>query len=78
VPQLTDAALTGLNPTVLASPQLQPFVGLQTQSSLDRDRCNCQKRSGKKRKCLERAQLSWRSGRKKGKPAGSRCVRFAN
>lgn len=43
------------------------------------DGCNCgPKRSGKKRKCLARAQLSWRSGPKKGRAAGSRCYRFAD
>lgn len=41
------------------------------------DTCQCRK-PGKKRKCLARAQLSWRSGPKKGKAAGMRCYRFAN
>jgi hypothetical protein len=42
------------------------------------DGCNCEKRSGKKRKCLAKAQLTWRSGPKKGRPAGTKCYRFAN
>lgn len=42
------------------------------------DGCNCgPKKRGKKRKCLAWGQLSWRSGPKKGKAAGRRCVRFA-
>lgn len=43
------------------------------------DPCNCSsKKRGKKRKCLAWGQLSWRSGPKKGRPAGRRCIRFAN
>lgn len=42
------------------------------------DGCNCSsKKRGKKRKCLAWGQLSWRSGPKKGRPAGRRCIRFA-
>lgn len=40
------------------------------------DTCNCSPKKGKKRRCLARAQLSWRSGPKKGRAAGSRCYRF--
>lgn len=33
--------------------------------------------SGPRRRCLERAPVSWRGGRNKGKAAGTKCVRFA-
>ena len=47
-------------------------------SELVDDPCNCApRRRGKKRKCLAKAQLTWRSGPKKGKAAGSKCYRFA-
>ena len=40
--------------------------------------CECPpKRKRTKRKCLERAEVSWRTGRYKGKKAGTKCVRFA-
>lgn len=42
------------------------------------DTCSCHKRPGKKRKCLARAQIGWRSGPKKGKLAGKRCYRWAD
>ena len=32
---------------------------------------------GPRRKCLERAPVNWRSGRNKGKAAGTKCVRYA-
>lgn len=38
--------------------------------------CGCGPR-GPRRKCLERAPVTWRSGRNKGKAAGSKCVRYA-
>lgn len=39
--------------------------------------CDCKpKRKGPKRRCLERAQVAWRTGRYKGKLAGTRCVRW--
>jgi hypothetical protein len=38
--------------------------------------CGCGPR-GPRRKCLERAPVAWRSGRNKGKAAGSKCVRYA-
>lgn len=66
----SSSALTGLNPGSLLSPEPQ------TQ----RARCRCkkcdEKQRKKKRQCLERGNLVWSSGRKKGKPAGSRCLSF--
>lgn len=37
----------------------------------------CGKRRGRARKCLERGSVAWRTGRYKGKAAGSKCIRFA-
>jgi len=38
----------------------------------------CQPRArGPRRKCLERAPVAYRSGARKGKPAGTKCVRYA-
>lgn len=33
---------------------------------------------GPRRKCLERAPVAWRSGSRKGKSAGSKCLRYAS
>jgi len=78
--------LTVLNEPLLSSAQLAgPGLGPMTltgsawDQSFSDDGCNCgPKKRGKKRKCLARAQLTWRSGPKKGKAAGSRCYRWAN
>jgi hypothetical protein len=64
--------LTGNQPSVLTSSLLQRVgrVGQQT--------CECKKpRKSKRRKCLERGQIEWRSGRYKGKLAGTKCVRWS-
>lgn len=70
-----------LTPSMPTPSGLTPFNRPPLQSRTRQDRCRCKKckepKRRKKRKCLERAQLSWRTGRKKGQPAGSRCVRFA-
>lgn len=40
--------------------------------------CSCKpKRRGPARKCLERGQVIYKSGRYKGKAAGSKCIRYA-
>ena len=69
-PLLSSAQLTGAGPAVLAG-------GSGAWGESD-ERCNCQRKSGKKRKCLARAQLTWRSGPKKGRAAGTKCYRFAS
>jgi hypothetical protein len=33
--------------------------------------------SGPRRKCLERAPVAWRSGSRRGKAAGTKCIRYA-
>lgn len=41
--------------------------------------CDCKpKRRGKPRKCLERGAVAWRTGRYKGRAAGTKCIRWAN
>lgn len=63
--------LPGLSPLTAASGGVYDYAG--------DDGCNCgPKRSGKKRRCLAKAQIGWRSGPKKGKLAGKRCYRYAN
>lgn len=60
--------------------RLTPFNPVSVGFPSER-RCRCEKckkpKRGKPRKCLERAQVVWRSGSNKGKVAGTRCVRFA-
>lgn len=57
---------------------VQPGIGLQSLSfgGGQSGNCSCGPR-GPRRKCLERAPVAWRSGRNKGKAAGSKCVRYA-
>lgn len=53
------------------------FGGTFTPSRNVAGNCDCKpKRKGPKRRCLERAQVAWRTGRYKGKLAGTRCVRW--
>lgn len=74
VPELAPPDdLTGFNTGLL------PFVGGTPINPVSRSdtACSCKpKRKGPKRRCLERAQVAWRSGRYKGKLAGTRCVRW--
>jgi hypothetical protein len=61
-------------PATSVSPGIGPFaLGGYGGSVAD---CGCGPR-GPRRKCLERAPVAWRSGRNKGKAAGSKCVRYA-
>jgi hypothetical protein len=54
----------------LGVPYIQPSA---TTSNL----CKCKpKRRGPQRKCLERGQVNWRTGRYKGKLAGTKCIRW--
>lgn len=65
-------------PSASTASAVSPLVFVQSGIQSD-DGCNCSsKKRGKKRRCLARAQLTWRSGPKKGKAAGSRCYRFAD
>lgn len=54
-----------------------PLAGGSGWGEASSDSCNCTRKSGRKRKCLARAPLTWRGGPKKGKAAGSKCYRFA-
>lgn len=83
---LTAADVAAIIEPLLSSQQLsttntyfQTQAGGQGVWDTSSSSCDCSPRkSGKKRKCLARAQLSWRSGPKKGRAAGSRCYRFAD
>jgi len=78
---LEDALLesaTAPAPGMLSASSPLTSISIATSSGNDEDRCNCHKKRGKPRKCLARAQLTWRSGPKKGKAAGSRCYRYAD
>lgn len=65
--------LTSLN-TITAS-----FSPPSTPTRTRTRECHCDdrpKKPKKRRPCEARGQLVWASGPKKGKPAGSRCIRF--
>lgn len=70
-------------PTPLTQPEPQPLPSpggppiILTGSAGRTDLCPEPKRRKPARKCLERAQVEWRTGRYKGKIAGTKCVRFA-
>lgn len=69
--------LTGFNAGALPFVQGMPSLGGAPPVSRSDTGCDCKpKRRGPKRRCLERAQVAWRSGRYKGKLAGTRCVRW--
>jgi hypothetical protein len=60
---------------------LNPFFIASTAVSGRSSSCECKKTDRKKRqkrRCKEKAQVKWASGRKKGKPAGTRCVVWFN
>jgi len=68
-------------PAPLSPPAPQPLTVVQgggvPSSPTAQRMCECKpKKKKKSRKCLERAQVEWRTGRYKGKLAGTRCVRF--
>lgn len=51
----------------------------QAESGSLEDQCRALARSKRKkpRKCLERANVAWTSGPKRGKVAGKKCLRYA-
>jgi hypothetical protein len=73
-PGATIPVVPGTQP----SPQtgVQALVGGFGSMSYGGGYCTPRPR-GPRRKCLERAPVSWRAGRNKGKAAGSKCVRYA-
>jgi len=76
IPQAAVAPLP--TPTTDTLPQPLTLVQSAGLSSTSTRTCECKaKKKRDKRKCLERAQVEWRSGRYKGKLAGTKCVRFA-
>jgi hypothetical protein len=75
-PGTTPQPLTPVQGDTLPS---APPAQLPPQQLTQEDQCNCQSRGKqrkKPRKCLTRAPLIWAGGPKKGKAAGTRCVKF--
>lgn len=82
----STVSLSGLSqplPVTTPGPAPAPLTfvggGGVTSPTQAREDCECKKkrRDTKRKKCLERAQISWRSGRYKGKLAGTKCVRYS-
>lgn len=73
VPDALPTGLTQVQPAVLT----YPFSGLSSPTAQRTCECKATKKR-KRRKCLERAQIEWRSGRYKGKLAGTKCVRWSD
>lgn len=75
----------GIDPAPLGFVGAQPYMfpvtgsggGTIRPTSSRTSSCSCGPR-GPRRRCLERAPVVYRSGRRKGKAAGTKCVRFAN
>ncbi len=70
-------------PSTPARDALTPFetpgLSLQPQAQSSRSDCHCPpNKRGKARKCLERAPVVFKSGRLRGRSAGSKCIRFAS
>lgn len=63
--------LTPFETTVLPSPRTAPGRAVPPN-----DPCRCSTTRKPRRKCLERAPVEFSAGRYKGRPAGTRCVRF--
>lgn len=68
----------GFGPGSFVAQMSTPFPWADAEQLGGDDHCNCSKKRGRKRKCLARAQLTWRSGPKKGRAAGSKCYRFGD
>lgn len=68
----------GLPPAPTVSPIQSPLLVGGYGGSFGGSTAFCEPRArGPRRKCLERAPVAWRSGRNKGKAAGTKCVRRA-
>jgi hypothetical protein len=71
VPQVT----AGMIPLTAFGGSLIPSTPTATRT----DNCDCKpKKRGPRRECLERAPIKWSGGRRKGKAAGTKCVRWRN
>lgn len=85
-PGMTNTPTPGVTATPIPTPGLTPFntpsASFSPPSTPTRTRtreCHCDDKPKKRkprRRCDARGQLVWASGPKKGKPAGSRCIRF--
>lgn len=75
-PTTGTAPLTPTQPGLLPSGLSPPYYPPPPTRTAN---CECPpKRKSRKRKCLERGQVEWRTGRYKGKVAGTKCIRFAS
>jgi hypothetical protein len=75
---------TGMAPqlgaAIGASPSTVTYLtGIESRGVASRqDSCHCKpKRRGPARRCLERGTVAWKTGRYKGRAAGSKCIRYA-
>lgn len=74
-PSATPGVIAGVG----SIPFSQPFTFTSSAPSSSTPGCSCKpKRRGPQRRCLERATVVFKTGRRKGKSAGTKCVRFAN
>lgn len=74
---LTPVLTPGSSTPTTSSPFPTIVSGGSWSSGSAEDPCGCKRRRGKARKCLERATVAWKTGRKKGSSAGSKCLRWA-
>lgn len=69
-----DVATPGSQPTLGTTPLTAFNIGSVGSGGA----CHCgTKKRGKARKCLERGTVAWKSGRYKGRAAGTKCIRYA-
>lgn len=72
-PSTSETPLTRSQPDAL--PSGEPPQIIVTGGGTTRCECPPKRQRKQRNKCLEWAQIEWRSGRYKGKPAGRKCVR---
>lgn len=67
----TNAPTAPISPPLSSPAAVASFVGGSAGQS-----CTPRQR-GPRRKCLERGPVTWRSGSRKGKSAGTKCIRYS-
>lgn len=66
-------------PSFDTAPRYQPFTSSMQPAGRPSQTCNCaKKKRGPARRCLERGTVQWKTGRKKGQAAGTKCIRWAS
>jgi len=79
IPDVIPPAIPGWTPADIpfGSPLTSINSGVPSSAPGRSDRCDCKpKKRGPRRECLERAPIKWAGGRRKGKAAGTKCVRW--